>query len=133
MKEYIVEGIIDRGCDKMGYGITDRSQLIDVDTIRSGCESYKRALSFFTEGGNQVISAGHSCNAKALSVDGSSFETDIVDIGNQIIALEAEYSSYAEAVYAQAVQVYNAQVAELNEYNRWLAQQRAAQAQQQYR
>ena len=107
----------------MGYGITSESQLIDINAIGSGCNAYISALAFFNDGANQIINAGHTCNEKALSVDGTSFESEITSIGDQINQLKDEYASYAEAVYAQAVQVYNAQVAELNEYRRWLAAQ----------
>ncbi len=111
----------------MAFGITSESQLIDVNAIRKGCEAYIDALGFFVDGGNQIISAGNTCSAKALSVDGSSFQNDIIEVGYQIIALRDEYAACAENVYAQAVQIYNAQVAELNEYNRQLAAQRAQQ------
>ncbi len=112
----------------MAFGITSESQLIDVNTIRRGCEAYIDALDFFIDGGNQIISAGSTCSAKALSVDGSSFQNEIIDLGQQIIALRDEYAACAENVYAQAVQIYNAQVAELNEYNRQLALARQQQA-----
>ena len=114
----------------MAYGITSESQLIDVATIKSGCSAYIKALDFFTEGGNKITEAGHFCNKQALSVDGQSYEDEICEVGKQVTELRDTYAGYAEAVYGAAVQVYNAQVAELNEYNRWLAQQRAAQQQQ---
>ena len=107
----------------MGYGITSESQLIDVDAIGAGCNAYISALGFFNDGASQMINAGHKCNAEALSVDGTSFETEIVGIGEQINQLKDTYASYAEAVYAAAVQVYNEQVNELNNYRRWLASQ----------
>ena len=108
----------------MAYGITSESQLIDVGTIGSGCNAFVSALNVFSDGANQMISAGQTCNEKALSVDGTSFEADITSIGQQINQLRDEYASYADAVYAAAVQVYNEQVAELNAYRNWLAQQR---------
>ena len=107
----------------MAYGITSESQIIDIGTIRSGCNQYISALDFYTDGGNQVIEAGSTCNAKALSVDGASFESEITQVGEKMKQLKDTYSSAAEAVYAQAVQVYNEQVAELNEYRRKLAEQ----------
>lgn len=107
----------------MGYGITSESQLIDIATIRSGCNAFISALESFGTGANQITDAGHTCNNDALSVDGNSFETDITGVGQQIGQLKDEYASYAEAVYAAAVQVYNDQVTELNNYRAWLASQ----------
>ncbi|MBQ3307099.1 MAG: hypothetical protein IJG68_02780 [Bacilli bacterium] len=111
----------------MAYGITNESQLIDVATIKRGCESFLEALSFFVDGGNQVISAGYTCSKKAISVDNSSFENDLMEMGQQIVAIRDKYVAVAENIYQQAVTVYNNQVAELNEYNRYKAQQQAAQ------
>ena len=106
----------------MAYGITSESQLIDVSTITSGANQYKSALEFYTDGGNQVIAAGATCNAKALSVDGASFESEITEVGNKIKTLKDTYSSAADAVVAAANTVYNEQVAELQEYRRRLAE-----------
>jgi len=107
------------------YGITSEAQLIDIATIKSGCEAYISALDFFEEGGNQVKVAGSVCNSRALSVDGASFESQITQIGNDFSNLKGEYAGKASAVYSAAVGVYNEQVAELNEYRRMLAAQAA--------
>ena len=109
----------------MAYGITNESQLIDVSTIKRGCDYFKEALSFFVDAGNQIVSAGHTCNKDAISVDNSSFENEIVDLGNDIIAVRDKYVSAIDSLYQQAVTVYNNQVAELNEYNRRLAEAQA--------
>lgn len=107
----------------MAYGITSESQLIDIGTIRSGCSQYESALDFYTDGGNQVKDAGSNLNAKALSVDGASFESEVTQVGEKMRSLKDNYYAAAEACYAAAVEVYNAQVAELNEYRRRLAEQ----------
>ena len=111
----------------MAYGITNESQLIDVSTIKRGCENFIEALSYFVDGGNQVISAGYTCSKKAISVDNSSFQDDLIDMGQQIVAVRDKYVSVVENIYQQAVTVYNNQVAELNEYNRRVAEAQAAQ------
>ena len=110
----------------MGYGITSESQLIDVATIGSGCSAYISALDFYTDGGNQVVTAGQTCNAKALSVDGASFEQEITQYGQKIEQCRDIYAAAAQAVYDQAVSIYNEQVAELNEYRRKLAEAQKA-------
>ena len=108
------------------YGITSEAQLIDYQTIRQGCQQYVDALSYFSEAGQQIIDAGNTCSKDAMSVDGASMQSIIVEIGELIMQIETEYSSYANQVYSDAVTVYNQQVAELNEYNRRVAEEQAA-------
>ena len=114
------------------FGITSESQLIDYQRIRLGCESYIQALDDFVSCGNAVIQAGESCSKQALSVDGESMQSVIYEVGEQIGDLRDALASNAEAVYAQAVQIYNAQVAELNEYIRQQEELRRQQAQNNY-
>ena len=103
----------------MSYGITSTSQIIDLSTILSGCAAYKC--------GNTVIKAGETCSKKALSVDDSTLQYPITDLGQAIKDLKAEYTGYAEDVEAQARKIYNEQVAEYNDY---IARLRAQQQQQ---
>ena len=112
----------------MSYGITSTSQIIDLPTILSGCAAYKSALNDFERCGNTVIKAGETCSKKALSVDDSTLQYPITDLGQAIKDLKAEYTGYAEDVEAQARRIYQEQVAEYNDY---VARQRAAQQQQQ--
>jgi hypothetical protein len=112
----------------MAYGITSSSQLIDLDSIKAGCENYKDALDDFTKCGELVIYAGTTCSSKALSVDDSTLEYPINELGEEIKKLKTTYSSYADDVVAQATKIYNAQVSELNEYIR---KQQELEAQQQ--
>lgn len=100
----------------MGYGITSPSQIIDVNTIASGCAAYKEALKDFEACGDTVIKAGETCNKKALSVDDSTLQYPITDLGQAIKDLKTEYSGYADDVEAQARRIYNEQVAEYNQY-----------------
>lgn len=107
----------------MGYGITSTSQIIDVATIEAGCNAYKQALSDFDDCGSEVVQAGETCTKKALSVDDQTLQYPITDLGNAIKDLKGEYEGYADAVAAEARRIYNAQVAEYNEYQRQLQQQ----------
>lgn len=108
------------------YGITSESQLIDIESIQSGCISYAQSLDYFIQAGQQIIDAGTACDAKAMSVDGSSMQPTLYEFGQMVQELSNTYSAYVSDVCNQAVNVYNAQVAELNEYYRKLAEQRAA-------
>ena len=100
----------------MGYGITSLSQVIDIGTISSGCAAYKNALKDFETCGNTVITAGETCNKKALSVDDSTLQYPITDLGQAIKDLKTEYSGYADDVEAQARRIYDEQIAEYNQY-----------------
>lgn len=116
---------IDRGCKKvMAYGITSEAQLIDINAIRMGCAQYVDDLDYFVEAGEQICGAGDICSSKALSVDDSSMQQNLYDLGQAIAALADSYASAANDVYAQAVSVYNAQVAELQAYYQSLENQK---------
>ena len=112
------------------YGITSESQLIDYETIRNGCVQYVEALEGFTTAAQQIIEAGTVMNKDALSVDGASMQPVLYELGETIGNLPTDYAAIANAIYEQAIQIYNEQVAELNEYYRQLAAQQAAQQQQ---
>jgi hypothetical protein len=100
----------------MSYGITSTSQIIDIDSISSGISLYKSALKDFESCGNRVIQAGDTCTANALSIDSSSLQYPIGEVGKAISNLTSEYSGYADEVLAQAKRIYSAQVAEYNAY-----------------
>ena len=104
----------------MAYGITSTSQIIDLNTIKAGCQAFKDALQDFQTCGETVIQAGETCNAKALSVDETSLQFSITQLGSEIKELKTTFASYADQVLAEATQVYNAQVAEYEEYIRKL-------------
>ena len=102
------------------YGITSKSQIIDLDTIKAGCQEFKDCLDDFEICGKGVI---ETCNSKALSVDEKTFEYPITDLGESIKALKDEYIGYADQVIADATSVYNAQIAEYNDYVTKMQQQ----------
>lgn len=105
----------------MGYGITSQSQLIDINTIKTGVENFKQALCGLERSGVEVEEAGNTCNAKALSVDGSSLSFSITDLGVEMKEVKKILCDYADELYSVAKQIYNQQVSELNEYLRVLA------------
>lgn len=102
----------------MAYGITNRNQMIDVNTIRKGCQELIIALRDFDKCGKLVCKAGETCTKKALSVDNSSLEGQISEIGEQIKAVKGTYEGYANELIQQAMDVYREQE---NEYNNYLA------------
>ena len=111
----------------MAYGITSTSQIIDINTIKSGCETIINEVECFEKCGERVISAGNICNKKALSVDEGSLEGAITDVGEEIKRVKEEITINVEQLMADAMNVYNAQVTEYNEYIRQLEEQRRKQ------
>lgn len=111
----------------MAYGITSQSQIIDINTIKSGCETIIKELECLEKCGEKVINAGIICNKKALSVDSESLEGSIIEVGEQIKNTKNELVISAEQLIADAMVVYNAQVSEYNEYIRQLEEQRRKQ------
>lgn len=102
----------------MAYGITNPNQLIDIETIQAGCQSLIDAVEDFATCGNYVMQAGEICSKKALAVDESSLEGQISEMGNEIVSLKDAFVQCAEEVLYNAIQVYNAQVNEYNDYVR---------------
>lgn len=100
----------------MAYGITNESQIIDLNAIISGCNQYKEAISALDKSGSIIREAGETCNEKALSVDGKTLESTIIQIGTELERLKLTLQGYADQVISDATQVYNAQVAELKAY-----------------
>lgn len=113
----------------MAYGITSESQLMDIDAIRNGCVTYLETLDGFTEAGKAVYDSGNTCDKKALSVDDSSMQPVLNELGVLIAEQANKYAEAANTVYSQAVAIYNEQVAELNAYYQRLAAQQAAKQQ----
>ena len=105
--------------------ITSESQLIDIATIQSGCVAYAQALEYFIQAGQEIIDAGTICDAKALSVDDSSMQPVLYEVGQMIQELSNTYSTYVTDVYSEAVTIYNQQVTELNAYYQRLAEEQA--------
>ncbi len=104
------------------YGITNKNQIIDFQTIKTGCNDYRAALDTFVNCGVAVFKAAEMCDKKALSVDYRTLQDYMADIGEQIIKLRETYGMYAVEVANQAVMIAGEQVAELKEYQMRLAQ-----------
>lgn len=100
----------------MAYGITSRSQLIDIQSIKQGCNQLEDALNDFEKSGDLVIESGNLCNKDALSLDEKSMEYSLTELGEAIKALKGEYQAYTQEVENQANRVYSEQCEELQRY-----------------
>ena len=102
----------------MAYGITSESQLIDVATIASGCQKIQEGAQYLELGAQAFSELGAYCTADVMSVDGQTLEGNFAEAASQTSEIVSQVNSAAEAMYAEAVQVYNDQMAELQEYLR---------------
>ena len=100
----------------MGYGITNTSQIIDLETIVAGCNELKNACEDFKKSGTTVVQAGEMCNEKALSFDENTLEFSITQLGEEMKELQKLFSEYADQVIAEATRIHNIQTAEYEEY-----------------
>lgn len=111
----------------MAYGITNESQIIDINAISSGVAKYKQAVEDFDTCGSKVVQAGQTCNAEALSVDNASMQYPIESLGKEIQSLKEQLCAIADELLYEAKVVHSAQWNELNEYKRQLELQKQQQ------
>ncbi|MBR2828223.1 MAG: hypothetical protein IKE70_03230 [Bacilli bacterium] len=100
----------------MSYGITSMSQIIDVGTITSGCNSMKTVLQDFEKSGNTVVEAGNICTEKALSIDDKTMQYSLNDLGEEIKNVKEAVTNYLDEVEALAQKIYQEQLQEYNDY-----------------
>lgn len=112
----------------MAYGITSSSQLIDIAAISAGCNAMRTAANDFVVCGNEVNVASTMCSSKVLAVDDFSMEPVLAALGDSIKEVESIIANYADSIESVAKQVYDAQLAELQEYNRKMEEARRAAA-----
>ena len=105
------------------YGITNSSQIIDIDTIQKGCEGIKKAAENFESCGNKVFDASEECNIKVLSVDGKSMQPVLESLSEEIKGFEEQVDSFADSIYALACKIKSEQESELKQYLYQLEQQ----------
>ena len=102
----------------MAYGITDDSQLIDIQTIMDGINKYRAAIDIFEKCGQTVINASETCNEEAMSVDNNSLQIEIETLGIEIKDLKKQLNIIADEMLTEAQMVRQKQYNELVEYKR---------------
>lgn len=113
----------------MAYTITSRDQIMDIESIRSKLLQLKAELVGFDTYGQEVIDAGQTCSANALSVSGASYEQSLIQTGQEIKNIKPTYEAIIDQTINNAQNVYNAQVNMYNEYLAYLERQRQEQQQ----
>ena len=111
----------------MAYGITHESQLIDIYAIMDGINKYRAAIESSEKCGKKVVSASEICTADVLSVDNSSFQQPVEELGLEIQKLKDQLNAIADEVLFEAQMIRQEQYNELMDYQK----QQALQQQQQ--
>jgi len=73
-------------------------------------------LEKFQEAAKAVMEAGQLCDKKALNVNGESLQPVLFELAQKIANAASQYADCVNDVNTQAVNVYNAQVNELNAF-----------------
>ena len=115
----------------MGFSITSRDQIIDYEAVVAGCESLKKVAESFRTCGEKIRSAGDTCDASAISVDGKTFQPTMYETAQQVIKTADALEGYATNIAAAAKNLYNQQVSEYNRYLAYLQEQRKKEAESQ--
>ena len=105
------------------YGITNSSQIIDIETIKKGCDEIKKAAETFKSCGDTVFEASEECNTEVLSVDGKSMQPVLASLSEEIKGFEEQVDSFADSIYELACEIKAKQEKELQQYLNRLEQQ----------
>lgn len=100
----------------MNSGITSESQLIDIETIRNGCNQLKGAADDFDKVGDYVNNTGDNSGVDVFSVDNKSFGPSIKSLGEAIKGVKSQIVAEAENILSSAEKIYASQKAELQAY-----------------
>lgn len=102
--------------------ITQKSQIIDKNTIFRGCDKLEAAFNDFTQSAKYLNEAAATCSPKALSVGNSSMQPIIEDLADSFFSYEKSIQKVVEAIKRAVEKQYNREV---TEYENYLAQLQA--------
>lgn len=96
--------------------ITDKSQIIDKETIFNGCNKLETAFKDFTQCAKLVNEAAVTCSPKALSVENSSMQPVLEDLADNFFTYEKSIQKVTEAIKTAVEKQYNREVASYENY-----------------
>ena len=96
--------------------ITNANQLIDINTINVGCNTIEEAALDYITCAERVLEAAQICSPEALSVDKTSMQPSLQDLGNAIATIKDNIDSYMSYIRNEATKIYAQQSSELHEY-----------------
>ena len=96
--------------------ITSESQLIDLETVKNGCDKVTSAGEAFENCAREIESASDACGIDVLSVDNKTLQPIMLELANQIRELKSQLEWLSKSIQDVALEIYNQQYAQLQEY-----------------
>lgn len=96
--------------------ITKEEHIIDLETIKKGCQQLIDAAADFKTCATSLSSAANTCTAEALSVDNTSMQPTLTELHTTVSGIQGQIEGFAKDIVDAANNIYNQQWAELNEY-----------------
>lgn len=109
----------------MGYNITSKDDLIDVQTINAGCKKIVKAGMSFENCARGVETAADMCSIETLSVDNKSMQPIMLNIAEQIRKIKDILENFSVSVQGLAQDIYDEQYSELQQYLEKIKQEQA--------
>lgn len=98
------------------YGITDESQMIDVQGVQAACAKICEAAKDFTTSAGKVQDAKGYCGKGALEVEGKTMEDSFDQVSNALGEVEKSINEFANSIQNTANAIWSQQWNELQEY-----------------
>lgn len=100
----------------MTYGITDESQMIDLQGVQAACAKICEAARDFTTSAKKVDDAKSYCGKGALEVEGKTMEDSFDQVRDALGQVEKSIVDFANSIQSTANAIWSQQYNELQEY-----------------
>ena len=101
--------------------ITNANQMIDIKTINDGCTIIERAAEDYLTCAERVLESAEICSPEALSVDKTSMQPTLLDLGNSIKQIKTNIETLTTQIRSAATEIYAQQSSQLAEYEQMQA------------
>lgn len=105
--------------------ITSESQIIDITAISNGCTIIEEAARDYATCAEKVTEAASICTAEALSVEKTSMQTPLEELGQTIGIIQDNIELFTSEIRSVALEIQTRQLAELAAYKAAQAAQEA--------
>ena len=103
------------------YGITDESQMIDLQGVQAACTKICEAAHDFTTSAQKVDDAKGYCGKGALEVEGKTMEDSFDQVRDALGQVEKSIIDFANSIQSTANSIWSQQYNELQEYRAQVA------------
>lgn len=100
----------------MAYGITDKSQMIDKETINRGCNKIDEVARDFVVAARKIYGASGVLTKDALSMDNNTMQATVREVADFVDKCEDTMLSYTASIRQVVNEIYKAQEKEYNNY-----------------